>query len=303
MSYPGADYGRMYPDLAGSNAQYTQGIDPDWTKLATMYGFRPNPYPALGTEGQDQMRFLATLKSIADAQLGGPSGPYSQMSPNNPIAAMPFGMAQYMTSMAPLFQSIQGRNLMPLDQANMLANGYQYGPLGTGTESALMKTLREARTGGPAGQGVYTGPAVPGQSSNTTPGAAAEVSGGNTPDQNPPSSGSGGLPAGFEATPAASAQDEIRTGLVQAAANSPSGSGVPRPVPADQAERVAASAARATAGAPAGPPSPGSKQEALDNYINAGIGAGILPPWVKQIISNMANAGANAINTGAANRG
>jgi hypothetical protein len=301
MSYPGADYGRLFPEAAASNAQFTQGIDPDWTKLATMYGFRPNPYPAIGTEGQDQMRFLATLKSIADAQLGGPNGPYSQMAPGNPIAAMPFGMSQYMTSMAPLFQSIQGRNLMPLDQANMFANGYQYGNLGTGMESALIKMLREQRAGGGAGQGVYGGGAPP-ATPNTTPGAAAEVSGGNTPAQTPPPS-NGNLPAGFEQTPAASAQDEIRTGLAQAAANSPSGSGVPRPVPADQAERVAASAARATAGAPAGPPSPGSKQEALDNYINAGIGAGILPPWVKQIISNMANAGANAINTGAANRG
>lgn len=197
MSYPGADYGRIYPEAMGANQQLTQGIDPDWTQLATMYGFRPNPYPAAGTEGQDQMRFLATLKSIADAQLGGPSGPYSQMAPNNPIAAMPFGMSQYMAAMAPLFQSIQGRNLMPLDQANMFAGGYQYGPLGTGTESALMKVLREQRAGGATGQTPYAGPPGGGPAPSATPSAgvpsateqaAAQVSGGNTPIQTPPSS-------------------------------------------------------------------------------------------------------------------
>lgn len=221
--YPGADYGQLANKLGGATGQYTQGIDPDWTQLATMYGFRPNPYPAAGTEGQDQMRFMAVLKDIADAQLGGPTGPYSQVSPNNPIAGMPFGMSQYMSAMAPIFQSIQGKNLMPMDQANMMANGYQYGPLNTGTESSLQHLLRGIRSGAPVGQtpyqGVPAGPTAP----NSTPGQAGQVSGGNTPGQTPPpaaESASGGIAPGAAALPQnPTAQQEIIAGLQQQPGN------------------------------------------------------------------------------------
>lgn len=202
MSYPGADYGQLANKLGGATGQYTQGVDPDWTTLAQMYGFRQNPYPAAGTEGQDQMRFLATLKQIADAQLGGPQGPYSQMSASNPIAAMPFGMQQYMSAMAPLFQSVQGKNLVPLNQANMFANGYQYGNYDTTGESGLQKMYRSALQGNPVGTQPYQGP-------NTTPGQAGQISGDNTPGQTPPPAAESPNPAPVTAPDTTASQDII----------------------------------------------------------------------------------------------
>jgi len=190
--YPGVDYNKLAAQSVGGTGQFTQGIDPNWTELANAYGFIQNPFPAAGTEGQDQMRFMATLKNIMDAQLGGAGGQYSQMSPNNPIAAMPFGMRQWFAGASPLFQSIQGRMLMPGGQENMFQNGYQFGGLNTANASDFMQMLASARNGGPVGPNTPTGAATSATSSSSggegqTAAAAEDVSGGNTPAENAPS--------------------------------------------------------------------------------------------------------------------
>jgi len=190
--YPGVDYSKLASQSVGDTGQFTQGIDPNWTALANAYGFIQNPFPRAGTEGQDQMRFLATLKNIMDSQLGGQGGLYNQMSPNNPIASMPFGMRQWFAGASPLFQSIQGRMLMPMDQANMLANGYQFGGINTGTENALMQALRTQREGGPVGQNQAATDSATTPAGGQTTSAAEQVSGGADTTNNPPDNGAAG---------------------------------------------------------------------------------------------------------------
>jgi hypothetical protein len=182
--YPGVDYNKLAQQSAGATGQFTQGIDPDWTALANAYGFIQNPFPAAGTEGQDQMRYLATLKNIMDAQLGGAQGRYAQMSPGNPMASMPFGMRQWFAGASPLFNSIQGRMLMPSNQADMFSGGYQFGGLDTSQSSALMQLLASQRQGGAVGQNTPASTVAPGGSASAA--ASNQVSGGNTPSQTPP---------------------------------------------------------------------------------------------------------------------
>lgn len=226
MSYPGMDYNKLALQSAPAGQQFSQGIDPDWTQLAQAYGFRPNPFPAAGTEGQDQMRFLATLKNIADAQLGGAGGRYAQMSPSNPTAAMPFGMNQWMQGLSPLFNSPQGRNLLPANQADMFGGGYQFGGIDTSQQSGLMALLASARSGQPVGQTPITNAPAPTASNTaaTTPAdstqaAAAQVSGGNDTTNNPPANAS----AANTVQSTTSGQQDILSALKQADATNPAG--------------------------------------------------------------------------------
>lgn len=144
----GDDFGQLYNRLAPHAAQSFSGVDPDWTTLAMQMGYIPNPFPAMGTEGQDEMRFLGTLKNIMDQQMGGPGGRAMQMSPQNPTAALPYNLRQYMGALAPLYTSMQGRMLMPGSQASMFDTGYQFGPV-AGDQSALQQLLQSARSGAP----------------------------------------------------------------------------------------------------------------------------------------------------------
>ena len=204
--YPGVDYGKLAQQAGGATGQYAQGIDPNWTALAQAYGFIQNPFPAAGTEGQDQMRFMALLKDIMDAQLGGAGGRYAQMSPGNPIAAAPFGLRQYLSGMGPLYNSDQGRALMPMNQADFFGGGFQFGPINTAQENSLMHVLRGQRQGGAVGQepgqistppgsgalpAASSNPALPaGSNSGETPTAAAQVNGGADTTNNPPTTAS-----------------------------------------------------------------------------------------------------------------
>lgn len=243
MSYPGVDYGKLAANAVGPTGQFTQGVDPDWTNLANAYGFIQNPFPAMGTEGQDQMRFLATLKNIMDAQLGGPNGAAMQMSPGNPTAAMPFGMRQWFAGASPLFNSVQGRMLMPSTQDTMFQNGYQFGGLDTSQSNALMQLLASQRSGNPVGQNTPANPVAPNASAATatngatnaaappategsgqTAAQADQVSGGNTPSETAPSgstgeANSGGQTAAAATTPTqtpGSGTADIKQGLQQA---------------------------------------------------------------------------------------
>jgi hypothetical protein len=188
---------RILPELMGGSRQAFSGVDPDWTALAGMYGFRPNPFPATGTQGQEEIRFAQALKSIMDQQLGGSEAMWNQISPDNPFAAMPNYMSNYFAGAAPLFNSPAAMAVMPTGTGGMFSGGYQKGPLPS-SQSPLIQMflagLRGNQTPGSEGP-----PAIAGGTYNTgnptSPVGAnpvtQQISGGNTAAQTPPAANTG----------------------------------------------------------------------------------------------------------------
>src|SRR6266576_4262378 len=178
----GQDYTQLAAKMQGAQQLAFSGVDPDWTQLAMSMGYVPNAFPAAGTEGQNEMRFMAALKNMMDQQLGGAGGRYAQMSPNNPIAAMPYGMRQMMMASSPILNSTQGRMLMPGSQADMMGGGYQFGGINATDPSWIQQALAAARGQGPA-------PAPYGSNATQVPGAANAGPAAELP------TGGGGVPA------------------------------------------------------------------------------------------------------------
>lgn len=285
--YPGMDYTKLAANAVGPTAQFTQGIDPDWAQLATAYGYIQNPFPAAGTEGQDAMRYMATMKNIMDAQLGGPGGRYAQMSPNNPIAAMPFGMRQWFAGAAPLFQSVQGRMLMPQGQADMFGGGYQFGGLDTSQASAFMNLLASARNGQPMGAAnTAQTPALPAPASSESQAAAEQVSGGNDTTNNPPPESSG--------TPSAANTEQAVTGGSSDIANALA--------TLDQ-ERTAAQQNSGNTAKDAMIINIQKKYPNVPPVIAQGVANGVLPNWLLDIVNGMGQSATNAVAAGQANKG
>src|SRR6266550_869625 len=123
----------LLPQLISGSRQSQSGVDPDWTALAQMYGFKPNPFPSVGSNGQEEMRFLSTLKNIMDQQYQSYGNRLTNLSPGNPMAAMPNNMYNMFAGAASLFNSPAANNpstgVAPAGTPGMFAGGYQTGPL------------------------------------------------------------------------------------------------------------------------------------------------------------------------------
>lgn len=163
---------KLMPQLMGGMRQDFGGTDPDWTALASMYGFRPNPFPAQGQQGQDEMRFLSTLKSIMDQQ-------YNAYGPNANVNSMPNYMYNMFSGMAPLYRGWAANNpgtgVAPVGSAQMFEGGYHPGALPNNQSPLIQSYLSRLGQGG-------------GQQSNVSGGGSVtgSVAGGNTVAQNPP---------------------------------------------------------------------------------------------------------------------
>jgi hypothetical protein len=194
---------KMIPTILSQQRQATSGVDPDWTQLAMMYGFRPNPYQALGSEGQDEQRFLASLKSIMDQQYGAYGNRLQNLAPGNPMQALPNYMYNAFAGMTPLFASPAANNpatgVAPVGTDAMFNTGrYMPGPLPNNQSFLIRNYLNRISQGteGPpnlGGAGVnaaaqtdqQTGSAI-NAATQPTPSPVTDIAGGNTVAQNPP---------------------------------------------------------------------------------------------------------------------
>jgi hypothetical protein len=235
--FMGPDYGKLNSAVQPGMQQWFSGVDPDWTRLAMEYGYTPNPFPAAGTQGQDEMRFMATQKAIMDAQMGGPQGRYQQMSPGNPIAAMPYGMRQYMAGAAGLFNSPAGRDLMPMGSQDMFGGGYQFGGIGNiggDTQSPLIKRyMDQLRGANNTSINPAQGNTVPGTAQSpiqAATSAQAALPAGAQPysieqaaqqDQNTNTQGAQGTGTPNSVTTASSANSDLKAGLQNSTPKAP----------------------------------------------------------------------------------
>lgn len=208
---------RTAPAIQALQQAAFSGADPALIAQMMLYGFRPNPFAAMGTQGQDEVNFMRALKGQLDRQLASYGPMASQISPNNPVAALPAYMQDYFAGAAPIFNSPASVMAAPGGTQGMFAQGgYPMGPLPNQLSPLIENYLRGLRPSMPdpnainqaanavAGQGALSGataqPALPtttaqdaaARSAPSTytnpPGAqqSQEVSGGNTPIQQPP---------------------------------------------------------------------------------------------------------------------
>ena len=265
----GADYGQLYNQImpyaewANTGGQQGVGVDPNYTAAAMALGYIPNPFAPTGSEGQAQMRFLATLKNIMDQQMGGPTGRAAAISPGNPIAGAPGAMSQYLSAAGALMQSPQGRMLLPGNQAAMFQNGYNWNPIdmANATPSGLQQLLIAARSNPAGPNAVGTGGTTVTETSggNAENGGTSQVAAGNTP----------ALPAPF-------AQSNIPEGSNRNGQPTATNGGAPNPQLSNQSNLANALQANdqinagggvgSTTYGPASPPAP--LVQAWNAYIN-----------------------------------
>src|SRR4030095_6798233 len=263
------------------------GVDPDWTKLAMLYGFQPSSFPAVGTEGQEEQNYLIAMKQAMDEMLGGPGGNAARISPNNPINGTPFNLRMLLSGMAAMYNSLPGRSLLPTGYNDQLNSGYQFGGITPG-ESLFQKGFRIARGGAQGAPGVEVSPSqspalpsgdisakseVPGEETSVTPqpGPSPALP---TPSASP--SGPRSIP-----TPSSVAADVLGTHDPNSARE------IGNRLLGTQSTTSAAAA-----------PAPGP----MIDYISAGINSGILPRWMMDIVTGMGASAARAIEEGQARR-
>jgi hypothetical protein len=224
---------RLLPQLMGGSRQAFSGVDPDWTALAQMYGFRPNPFPQVGSQGQEEMRFMATLKNIMDQQMAGYGNRLTNLSPGNPMAALPNSMYNYMTGGAALLNSPAAQMIAPEGTSGFFSGGYQPGPLPNAQSPLIAAYLSNLQAGqeGPMSPGTGNTPPISAAAAAATQPAGAnpaiaQIAGGNTPEQTPPAAN-----AGPSTSPIANAAADIKTGLSQqpSAATTAAADAVPIP--------------------------------------------------------------------------
>lgn len=150
--------GQSRGSWSSANPAMQQDIS-EWTQLASLLGYVPDAFPKMGSAGQDEARFLNTMKSIMDQQLGA-------FGEGTQINQLPGSMQQMFQMFAPLMTSPGAtRSVAPVGTAGMMSQGYQQGPLPSAMSPLIQLALSAMQASGGTNQ---TGAAA-----NATPAMAA----------------------------------------------------------------------------------------------------------------------------------
>lgn len=153
--------GQSRGSWSSANPAMQQDIS-EWTQLASLLGYVPDAFPKMGSAGQDESRFLNTMKSIMDQQLGA-------FGEGTQINQLPGSMQQMFQMFAPLMTSPGAvRSVAPVGTAGMMSQGYQPGPLPSAMSPLIQLALSAMQQSGGASQTSAAAPIA-----NATPAMAA----------------------------------------------------------------------------------------------------------------------------------
>lgn len=144
--------GQSRGSWSSANPGMQQDIS-EWTQLASLLGYVPDAFPKMGSAGQDEARFMNTMKSIMDQQLGA-------FGEGTQINQLPGSMQQMFQMFAPLLTSPGAtRSVAPVGTAGMMSGGYKSGPLPSAMSPLIQLALSAMQQSGGASQTSAAAPA------------------------------------------------------------------------------------------------------------------------------------------------